>query len=700
MCGPAVQNAAGAARSTSAGMFTPVCMHVSATAALIVAGGRATPWPVQPSRKIEVIGPPLFVPDEKGQAPRIATAFPRHDVLVTEGWMHVWQRDLFIKVWNERHRQQGLPPLTESEQMLEWEQSVNLIIDDTPQILIRPDPDNMGLAFEADEMLQALAPRQRIRFLFVLDPKVRDAIKRRGEFWRITPLPRTTDQMKDMIAKLRIALGGGAIYYYNNSTGTRLVTCQEFRNLAALDDEGLRRHLLEIQQFSLTTNRQRNPDIAFFMSGEGFTAEHLKPHDIAAMPADRLRAVHEVLCRRFRDATGPEFHRDDADNAQWRCKMFAALSEPKDVLVPEETMLGLGSEFYMQVEWLPGGRIERQESILECPINEVALNEQERLRRTQARAIVFSLMCEYGNLEYVNIGCVVNPLSLRPQNGGRRGVYIVEMKQRSADRDIVLMIRMQKFGIAEHLEEGDDLLTAIQRTDEYTQYILNRRFGCRQLGMNLPPRLHVGRITERYNGTRKEYRGQPFAAVYFWRDYVRGLATDKLHRSRFEDEEFAARFARLMGQAAAPNMIVGRAVLANNGSSFRIIFDDGDEVVFEDEHRLPQSITVSDHTGTFADYEQPLMEAAPVYAGPINRRLPYVKDRKAFADAYVGSFIERFRQIQDEYENRSEAFDRLFSDETPNGEGNFADRWQKVLRRLRQSDAQAIGDGIRENISL
>ena len=49
---------------------------------------------------------------------------------------------------------------------------------------------------------------------------------------------------------------------------------------------------------------------------------------------------------------------------------------------------------------------------------------------------------------------------------------------------------MQKWGIREHLDEGKRLLDAIIQSEEYTEYILDRRLGCRQLGMNLPAADH------------------------------------------------------------------------------------------------------------------------------------------------------------------------------------------------------------------
>ncbi len=59
---------------------------------------------------------------------------------------------------------------------------------------------------------------------------------------------------------------------------------------------------------------------------------------------------------------------------------------------------------------------------------------------------------------------------------------------------------MQKWGIREHLDDGKKLLDAIIQSEEYTEYILDRRLGCRQLGMNLPARTAAKRISERYWG--------------------------------------------------------------------------------------------------------------------------------------------------------------------------------------------------------
>jgi hypothetical protein len=74
---------------------------------------------------------------------------------------------------------------------------------------------------------------------------------------------------------------------------------------------------------------------------------------------------------------------------------------------------------------------------------------------------------------------------------------------------------MQKWGIREHLNDGKKLLDAIIQSEEYTEYILDRRLGCRQLGMNLPPRTTAKRINERYFGPRRDLCNAMIWSPYF-----------------------------------------------------------------------------------------------------------------------------------------------------------------------------------------
>lgn len=642
----------------------------------------------------QFIGEDLLARDENGRlCARIATVFPRGGTIVTLPGIHATQRMAYAQSLSEQRASAGLEPLGEEQLEAESLRGVDLVIEEDT-VLIRPDPNEMALAFEADELLQEILPKEKIKFLHVLDAKVRDAIKRRGECWRINALPRSPEQMRQMIEASKIAIGGRDIYYYNNATGTRFLTYQAFHELASLPEAELRQHLIEICNHANRLNRHGRLEVAFFMAEASALPADFAARDFAAMAAPELSAAHGELERKFHAALRPEFRRDDPICPIWRSRMFAALIGQNDKAVSEESLLGLSAEFFMQVEWLPGGRIEDGELLLDPLFGDGACAGQAAghpLCDDKARGFIFNFIRDYGDLEYVNIGRVTGSLSIRGEWPGRRGVYLAEVKQRTNPRPILRVIRMQKWGVSEHLDEGKDLLRSILESEQYTDYILDRRLGCRQLGMNLPPRVSARKLGERYSGKNPNFRGLAIRSAYFERDYVAGLATDKVPAARFAEEGFAVAFAHHLGRAAAPNLIVGRCDLQGN-----IIFDDGDELVIENELGIPIDIVVADPTGTFAHYLRPLSELAAQYAGPIRRRLPYLPDPDSFASAYVSAFVERFTHIQRDYARRQRAFDTLFKHLPRDESGNFRYRWDCVLARLQGANAQSLADQIRE----
>jgi hypothetical protein len=648
---------------------------------------------------LRIIGETPLARDAQGRLRSvIATIFPRSRTLVTLPGIHATQRMAYVHVVNNDRQQLGLPPLTEEEEMGEWQQSVDLIVDEDA-ILIRPDPDNMPLAFEADDQLQELVSKQKVKFLYVMNQKVRQSIKERGENWRIAALPRTPEDMKSMIATSRICIAGQPIYYYNRIVGTRYLTYQAFESLGSLPPVELAAHLGEIHDYSARHNRRGCPEISFFASDGPFGPDDFAASDALSLTPDGIRAHYEMLKDRFRASVRPDLREDNPDNLEWRNLMFAALIAQRDETIPEETLLGLSSEFFMQIEWLPGGRIEDGELVFDPLFDEFERNPNSPglrlLCADKARGFIFNFVREFGDLEYVNIGRIIGSLSQRPSSAGRRDVYMAEVKQRNTPRPFVRMIRMQKWGIREHLEESKDLLRAIMEAEEYTDYILDRRLGCRQLGMNLPPRITTRKLSERYHGSRREYEGQMIWSTYFERDYIAGMATDKIPRSRYQSPPYGLRLAALLGRTAATNIIVGRMNLQN-----RVLFDDGDEVVIDDAAGLPADILVADHTGTFVDYTSPLEAHAPAYALPVIRRAPYLPNPVEFAEAYVTAFGDRFTHIQQEYRKRKRAFDTLFNHRWRDEHGSFAYRWERVLDRLSRTDGNAVAAVLRAQLKF
>ncbi|NUQ66474.1 MAG: hypothetical protein HUU20_28770 [Pirellulales bacterium] len=625
--------------------------------------------------------------------------FPSHRVVVTLPGIHATQRLAYLELLNEEREQQGRSPLSRHEQSELWDESVDLIFD-PDAILIRPDPARMQLAFQADEVLQEIVSKYRIRFLYALNEQVRDAVKRRGECWRVSPLPRSAAEMRQMVASSRIAIAGREIYYYNRVTGTRFLTWDEFDRLGMLEDAELQKHLVEIADFSARTNPHGSPEIAFFVAGKRFSKADFARYDFRAIAPELLHQAFDDLRAAFHEAVPPELRRDDPNDVVWRNRMCAALIGREEDVVSEETLLGLSPEFYMQIEWLPGGRIEEGELIFDPIFEEPSHSGRSAdvfgLCDDKARKFIFNFVREHGDLEYVNIGRVINSLSRRrPQDRGRRDVYIAQIKLRDVEKEIISILRMQKWGMREHLDQGKSLLDAMIESEEYTEYILDRRLGCKQLGMNLPSRVTARKISERYQGAQTGCNGITIWSPYFERDYIHGIATDKTPQHKFQSDRYAFEFARLLGAAAAPNLIVGRCDLA-----MRVLFDDGDEVIVEDAAGMPRELVVADQTGTFCDYLRDLQAVAQEYAVPVNRRLELVSDREGFARIYLTAFLKRFSNIQREYRKRRRAFDTLFKHRRRDEAGSFAYRWEKVLERLDRADPREIQERIRDSLDV
>ncbi|MCF7708440.1 MAG: hypothetical protein K9N52_06030 [Verrucomicrobia bacterium] len=650
------------------------------------------------NNKLRIIGEhPLKTNEDGVLFSRIGTIFVSDKVLVTLRGIHAQQRLHYVDYINDRRKGAGKGALTEAEEEELFNTSVDLIFE-PGQVLIRPDPANMELAFQADEILQSLVSKTQIKFLHTRNETVRDAIRRWGELWRIAPLPKSPEEMEATIASSRTAIEEGEIYYYNKNTGTRYLTFDEFAGLADKGTAALRRQLEEIKVYSAKENHQNEPELAFFPSDAEFGHSDFEPYDFANIPATELRKVYNRLKSKFAVSVPVELRFDDLKTAEWRRIMLEHLVADKCEVDSEETELGLGSEFFLQIEWLPGGRIEFGELIFDSVYDEddddpnVSCN---LLCDPKVKGFIFNFIREFGDLEWVNIGRVARSLSRRPKSPGRRGVYVADLKPSSSEKRIIRIIRLQKECVRENLDKNMPLLDAILAADKYTEYILNRRHACRQLGMNMPQRIGIGRVREQYDGLNDSYRGISLWATYFERDYLFGEATDKIPGIKYENREFASKFARLLGRAAAPNMILGRMDADGN-----VLFDDGDEVLIFQEDGLPKEIVVSDLTGAFSDYSLPLEKLAAEYARPVKKRIDFIRNKAEFIRQYVIGFHSRFAEIQSEYRRRRRAFDCLFKHLDNTYDGGLSERWARVLNRLDHTDSSIVAMRIQHNCEV
>lgn len=645
---------------------------------------------------ITLLGEHPLVSDAKGQLiSRIGSFFVPDNVLITKpGMTHAMQRLFYRDYLNEQRHKKGQPKLTDDQAYDIWDTAVDLIMEPN-NVLIRPEPDRMPLALQADERLQEIVSKRHIRFLHARDKKVQQAIRERGEYWRISAQPQQDSEIIAAIARSRIAIGGRPIYYYSPATGTRYLTVQIFQSLSSLSTDELRQHLIEIRDYSVKRNRYHHSEVAFFASDESFGEKTFANHDFEHAAADQLRAWHTELTQRFLRAVPPHLQEDRPDHPIWRNHMFALLMDERNDTLAETVVSGLNPEFFRQIHWFPGGRVEDGEWMFDPIFDELQKHpddpELADLCDQRVKGFICNYIREFGGLQYVNIGGLLPGLRKHPAFGGHRA-YLAEIKHRGADQPILRILRIQRWGIREHLDEGKDLLWAVMEAHEYSEYTLDRRLACWELGMPLPVRMDTRTVPEIYHGKNVQYHDTRIWTTYFERDFIHGLSTDKIPDARLHESAFALRIAELLGQAAAPNIVIGRT-----NDKGEVTFDDGDEMLQFDEQGIPTKIVVADHAGTFNDYESPLEKFAADYANPVLNRADKVSNAVAFADTYLNAFLQKLEAMQDEYRVKRRAFDTLFQ-HSKQGEKTLSWRWDKVLERLEKTDARALTEKIRQVI--
>ena len=649
---------------------------------------------------MKILGDPIFAKNPDGTLKsRIGTLFFRTPGLVTRKGVHAMQRIAWTNELNKERLAAGKPELTENEAMAEWADSADLLFTDD-SVLIRPDPSRMDLALKADEVLQTLVSKRKIRFLNTSSAKVRDALRARGDNWRMARPAQSAEEIVCSIESARVAIEHETVYFYNGNTGTRWLTAGGLERVCALTAEAFRVQVEEIVAGLAGHNRLGQPEIGLFPASlDASVTMAFKAIKPAELDDAALRAAVDGVMMKWRMALPATLREETTDNFAWRAEMDATLTRvPNETEVNDQDLIqGISPEFFRQIEWLPGGRVEKGELIFD-PIYDEAHRTQDpellELCDLRVRSILFNIMRLFGSIEYINIGRISRSLARHPVAGARRGsVYIVQTKMAGSATPRLDIIRFQKWGIAEHLDEGKDLLRAILEADEYADFILDRRLACRQLGMNLPSHLGFGHFTEKYTG-RNQYQGTTVRAYYYVRAYVPGTASDKVPPERFRNPAFAQAFAYLMGQAAALDLVVGRAATETGEA----VFDSNFEVLQCGPDGLPQRIVVTDHAGSFVKYMESFEELIAPYARVVRRRERFVDDFAAFAKAYVLAFERTLAATQDAYRERRRAFDELFLHRPYDEAGSGAYRWSRILKRLDACDPHAVAESLKKAI--
>ena len=644
---------------------------------------------------MKIIGDKIFARDAEGRLlSRIGTLFFRTPGLVTKRGIHAMQRIMWLEELAKER------PLTPSEEEAEIAESVDLIFTDD-QVLIRPNPDRMDLAFRADEVLQTMVAKRSIRFLNTSSAKVRAALRARGENWRMARQPISQDDMAALIEHAKVAIGERPIYYYNPATGTRFVTAGAYAEIKGMPPADFRRQVVEIVTGLNKRNRTGHPEIDLFPAATPIEVKRaFRDLKVAELGDAELKSACDQIALDWRMALPPELRDESVANFDWRNAMCHALTAgPNETTAEEQELVaGISPEFYRQIEWLPGARIADGEVIFDPIYDEAARTQDPELLALcdmRVKSLLFNTTRLFGRIRYINVGRIAASLARRPIAGDRRGhLYIMQYEEEGEAEPTVMMIRLQKWGVAEHLDEGKSLLQSILEADEYSDFILDRRLMCRQLGMNLPRHIGYGHFAEKYRGSN-QYNGVSVRSAYFVRSYVHGIASDKVPLAKYRNPAWAQKFAFLMGRAAAIDLVVGR----RNSITKELLFDQNYEVVTTGEDGMPAEIRITDHAGSFVDYERPLADFASEYAAFATRRAKYVTEYPTFVAAYVEGFRRHLAETQAAYRARRRAFDHLFSDRPYDTNGSGAYRWACALRRLDACDPDAIAAQLKAAIA-
>ena len=649
---------------------------------------------------MKIVGEKIFAKDSEGRLlSRIGTMFFKTPGLVTRKGVHAMQRIMWLDMINVAREDAGQPALTVEEEDAELAESVDLIFTET-EVLIRPNPDRMDLAFRADEELQKLVSKRAIRFLNTSSLKVRTALRERGENWRMARQPISQEDMAELIEKSKIPVAEKPIYYYNPMTGTRFITASGYNEIERLPAADFRRQIVEVVNGLNKRNRLGHPEVDVFPATTPIEIKRtLQGLKVDELDDAALKAACDKLALDWRMTLPAELRDEHVRNFEWRNEMCHAITrEPNATAAEEQDLIaGISPEFYRQIEWLPGARIENGEVIFDAIYDEAARTQDPQLLAmcdNRVKSFLFNMTRLFGRVDYINIGRIANSLARRPVEGNRRGnVYIMQYREEGAAEPKVQMIRLQKWDVAEHLDEGKDLLQSILEADEYTDYILDRRLMCRQFGMNLPKRLGLGHFTEKYRG-QNQFNGISVRTAYFVRAYVTGTASDKIPLARYRNPAFAQAFAFLMGEAAALDLVVGRRSSVTN----ELLFDTNYEVVKLGAEGIPAEIAVTDHAGSFVNYEQDYAEYVAQYATVVTRRRDYVNDFEKFALAFVEGFRRKLVETQNAYRARKAAFDELFSDRPYDTNGSGAYRWACALKRLDACEPDQVSAALKAAI--
>lgn len=638
--------------------------------------------PLEPRQEngITFIGPDFFAVDEKGDLlSPIASVFPKFRTIVSVRGIHAYHVSIMLEFLKQRSPLKE-PCGSEEIELEIYEDAVSLLFRGA-LILVRSDPSNMEHVFAADLMLQSFFPKERIQFTGLHVPEIRRQLRQRGESWRMSPAPRSVEEICSHVRASKVQVSTGLTVYYNAPTGGRFLTYDEFMRIRALLErdrsEALAR-LKEMLNLFRRLNSRGSRELSFFLpAGTSLNFEDLLQvvSTLEVLPASenagQVQKAFDRFASHFAESAGPELTVDDYHNPVWRTTMFCRLFDINEETM-EEWALDLSPEFRLNVKWLPGASIVSDELRFDPGVH------------PRVQGFISHFWEKSGGLLSINIGRLKESQSSRDISGEEREVYLVVMTALD-QKDSIRLLRLMKWDVVHRINLGIPLDKAIDETFKYRDYIFDRLHAAAKLGFPILSYDDI-RIDERVPGLGV------IPSFFFERQYISGIVTDKIPISCYKNPHFIQSLSRLLGDAATFSLVLGRACPRTG----KIFYDDGDEVIQLNSSSIPTRLIIIETTGSFTDWATPLRTMLPQCLSRFRAHLDKAIDSGVplqliheSVTAFAEAFCNKLRDIQKIASAPSSDIQSLFIDRVPEP-GGIRDRWQGILHRLETTDVDEL----------
>jgi len=638
--------------------------------------------PLGPREKMGItfIGPDFFATDEKGDLlSPIASVFPKHRAIVNVRGIHAYHASIMLEFLKRRSPEKDLREIEERELDI-YQDAVSLFIRGG-LILVRSDPSDMERVFAADLILQSFFPRERIQFTGLHIPEIRRQLRQRGESWRMSPTPRSVEEICCHVQASKVQVSTGLTVYYNALTGGRLLTYDEFIRIRALLDQDCTEALARLREILNLFQRENSwgvRELSFFMPAD-INLDLADLEEVVclleALPAsDNAEIVKRAFDRfasHFAQSAGAELMVDDYHNPVWRTTMFCRLFDINEKEI-EERALDLSPEFHLNVKWLPGASMAGDELRFDPGVH------------PRVEGLISHFWEISGGLLSINVGRIEYSQSTREASGEEREVYLVVMTTRD-QKDSIRILRLIKWDVIHRIKMGIPLEQAVAETVKYRDYIVDRLHAAAQMGFPILSYSDI-RLDERVPGLGL------IPAFFFERQYVSGIVTDKIPISCYKNPNFIKSLSGLLGGAATFTLVLGRA----SPLTGKIFYDDGDEVIQLNSRSIPTRLIIIETTGSFTDWTTPLLAMLPQcltrFRAHLDKALESGVPLQVIHNSvaiFAEALCKKLSEIKEIVLAPCSNIRFLFNDRAPE-QGGIKDRWEGIIYRLETTDLEEL----------